>query len=99
MLCILIYWLTSILLITAPETCPASILFAFFKVTLILAEFFRDILRAIFLKSVLRILYFSTFLFSSVSFSYLIQISYFPLIFAELHLVSATMGTSTKQEL
>lgn len=64
-LCILILCLASILLITAPETCPSSILFAFFKVTSIMTEFFGDILRAIFFKSALESLCFSTSLFSS----------------------------------
>lgn len=73
--------------------------FAFFKVTSILSEFFRDILRTIFLKSVLGSLCFSTFLFSSTSFYYLIQTCYFSLIFTELRLAAITIGTSTKQEL
>lgn len=77
MWCIFMHWLTSILLINAPETCPSSILFFFFNATSILAEYFRDVLRAIFLQSVLGSLCFSTFLFSSNSFYYLIQTSYF----------------------
>lgn len=82
-----------IVLITAPEMCPTSTSFAVFKVTSILTEFFRDVLRAIILKSLLGSLCFSTFLFISISFYYLTQTSYFSLIFTELHSASITMGT------